>query len=202
MRALWIVAGVLLILFLLSLIRVGGMVDYAAGGLTVRLLAGPLHMTVFPFPKRKKERPKKEKKEKPDQAPGPDEKAPGGSLDLIKEFLPLVTDAAGSLRRKIRVDRLEMDLTVGAPDPAMAAIAFGGANAALGMLVPLLENAFQIKERRLRTAVDFNAKVPVVAIRAALTLTIGQGAAFALHFGIRALGILLAHRKRREAKSA
>lgn len=201
MRALWIVGVILLVLLCISFIRVGSAVDYSAGGLTVRVLAGPLRVTVFPLSERKRKRPPKEKWEKPKRELGPEEKAHGGSLALVKEFLPLVADAAGHLRRKIRVDRLDMDLTVAAPDPALAAIAFGGANAALGMLAPLLENAFQIKERNLRTAVDFDAKAPVVAIRAALTLTIGQGAVFAFHFGVRTLKILMAHKKRQGARA-
>ena len=199
-RALWIVVILLLALLLLSLVRVGGAVDYSARGLTVRVLAGPLRITVFPL--RKKKRPPEGERKPSQPRPEAEEPPRGGSLALLREFLPLVTEAAGSLRRKIRVDRLDMDLTVGAPDPALAAIAFGGANAALGMLVPLLENAFRIKERNIRTAVDFNAGAPAVAVRAALTLTIGQGVSFAVRFGLRALKILLAHRKKEGAESA
>ena len=100
------------------------------------------------------------------------------------------------------MDDLDLTLTMAASDPAMAAAAFGGANAILGMVIPLLENNFNIRERKIRTAVDFDRYSPVIAIRAALSLSIGQGIAFAVHFGLRALGLLIKRNREAKAKTA
>jgi hypothetical protein len=52
MRA-WIILGtVLVLLFLLSLVRVGGVLEYSAQGLLVRIRLGRLRLTVFPMRKR------------------------------------------------------------------------------------------------------------------------------------------------------
>ena len=49
MRA-WIILGtVLVLLFLLSLVRVGGVLEYSAQGLLVRIRLGGLGLTVFPM---------------------------------------------------------------------------------------------------------------------------------------------------------
>ena len=102
-------------------------------------------------------------------------------MALVKKFLPLIAEAAGRMKRKIRIDVLRLDLTVAAADPAAAAMAFGGANAFLGMIWPLIEQNFNVQQRCIRTRVDFQAQRPTVVLFAQLTLSIGT----ALHMGIR-----------------
>ena len=63
--------------------------------------------------------------------------------------------AAGSLRRKISVDLLEAHILLAGGDPASVAVAYGSANAVIGMVLPLLEQNFHIRRRDIRTAVDF-----------------------------------------------
>lgn len=202
MDPLLILALVLAGLWLISRIRVGALVDYSAAGLVVKLRLGPFSPTLYPV--RKKER-KKEKRPKPPKPPKPipepaKNHRKGGALDLARRFLPLVAEAAGRLRRKIRIDDLDLDLTVAAPDPAMAAMAYGGSNAILGMFTALLEHNFHVRRSRVRTTVDFTAAAPAVAILAAATLTIGQGLALTLILVCKALKILLAYRKQTSMK--
>ena len=102
-------------------------------------------------------------------------------MALVKKFLPLIAEAAGRMKRKIRIDVLRLDLTVAAADPAAAAMAFGGANAFLGMIWPLIEQNFNVQQRCIRTKADFQAQRPTVVLFAQLTLSIGT----ALHMGIR-----------------
>ena len=70
----------------------------------------------------------------------------------------------------------------------------GGANAVIGMLWPLIEQNFQVKERRLRTAVDFNATAPSVSIFAQATLTLGQAITLGLRLTIRFLKLFMEYR--------
>lgn len=193
MRPWMVLILILLLLWLVSLVRVGGEVDYTAAGFQVRLRVGPLRFTVYPL-KRRRRRPRREKPSKPAPKPAEEERTGGGSLALLRELLPLIAEAAGRLRRKLRVDWLDLELVLAAGDPAAAALAFGGANAALGMILPLLEQNFTIRRRDIRTAVDFDRKTPAVTLRAALTLTIGQGVAFAFHLAWKALPVLLKYR--------
>lgn len=187
----WIVLGsILLVLFFISLIRVGGLVEYSKDGLLAKLKIGPLRLTVYPM----KQKPKKEKREKTEkkkkEAP-PEEppSKPGGLWTQFKAYLPLFADAAGRFQRKIRIDRLYLDFIAAAADPALAAMEYGYANAAIGMIWPLFEHNFKVKERRIRTAVDFNAADPTVYVYAALSLTIGQAAALGLRLAVKFLKI-------------
>ena len=191
----WIILGlIVLALLLLSLVRMGIQAEYSETGFLLKAKLGPFKLTLYP---RKAKKPKKDKAQgKQKKAKKPKEPAPqkGGSLALVKTFLPLIGEAAGQMKRKIRIDVLHLDLVAAAGDPAAAAMAFGGANAAVGMIWPLLEQNFQIKDRRIRTAVDFNARSPVIYLFAQATLTIGQAVAFGGRLGVRFLKLFMEYR--------
>lgn len=184
MTGLKIAAAVLLILGLLSLLRLGGEAEYSAGGLSVWIRVGPFRIHVFPV-KKKREKPKNAGKKKEKKPPHESEKKSGGSLDLVRQYLPLVTEAAGALRRRIRIDRLYLDFTAGNADPARAAMSFGYLNMAVGMIWPLFEQNFEVKGHRIRTAVDFNSPKPAVYISFCFTARLGQLVSFALRFGLK-----------------
>ena len=201
----WIVLGAIVAaLVLLSLIRVGGTVEYSRSGTLVHLRAGPLHIQVYPPKPRKKsgeKKPKRAKKSSKPQEEQPEPK-PGGQLDTLKAMLPFVAVAAGQLRRKVRVDRLLLDVTAAAPDPAMAALSFGGVNAAIGMIWPLLENNFNIGDRRIRTKVDFNLTEPEAYLYAFFSLRVGQAVVLALRLGIRFLKLWSGRNQEQTKKEA
>lgn len=201
----WVVLGAIAAaLVLLSLVRVGGTVEYSRSGVLVRLRAGPLRIRVYP-PRPKKadgqEKPKRVKKKPKPEEEQPEPK-PGGQLGPLKAILPLVADAAGQLRRKVRVDRLLLDVTAAASDPAAAALAFGGVNAAIGMIWPLLENNFNIGDRRIRTRVDFNLTEPEIYLYGSFSLRLGQAAALALRLGIRFLKLWSGRNQEQTKKEA
>lgn len=201
----WVVLGAIAAaLVLLSLVRVGGTVEYSRSGVLVRLRAGPLRIRVYP-PRPKKadgqEKPKRVKKKSKPEEEQPEPK-PGGQLGPLKAALPVVADAAGQLRRKVRVDRLLLDVTAAASDPAAAALAFGGVNAAIGMIWPLLENNFNIGDRRIRTRVDFNLTEPEIYLYGSFSLRLGQAAALALRLGIRFLKLWSGRNQEQTKKEA
>lgn len=182
MRGLAILCAVLLVLFLLSLVRLGAWVEYSEPGLLVKIKLGPLRVQVLP------RKPKKKREKKPEpELPTPQPQKRGGSLDLVKQLLPTIAEAAGRLKRKIRIDDFRMDLLWSSPDPAACALGFGAANAAVGMIWPLIEQNFKVKDRRIRTAVDFDLGKPTVYLLVCATLTIGQAVAFGIWAAIRLL---------------
>lgn len=189
MTGLKILAGVLLCLFLLSLVRLGGGVKYSQDGLFVRLRFGKISFLVYPRKKRqKREKPRKSQEENPSQEPKEER---GGSLELVRQYLPLVCQAAGELKRKIRVDTLWLDLVVAADNAAAAAMAYGYANMAVGMLWPLIQQNFEVRDPRIKTRVEFNNATPTVYINAALSMRLGQLVGFTLRFGWKFLRIYM-----------
>ena len=198
---------ILVIFWLISLIRVGGRVRYGEAGLFAYALAGPLKIQLFPArPKeekaKKKKKPKKEKKPK-EKKPKPEGQP--GTLSRLMQLLPVVGQACGALKRKIRINDLKVDLIWGGSDPAAIAIGYGQANAALGMLWPLIDNNFKVKRHSFQIGMDYGRTQPAVELEAALTFTIGQIVALAVHYGVKALIIWVRSgrpvKKRQEAMS-
>lgn len=194
---------VVLVLFLLGLVRVGGSAEYCGEGLTARGRLGAFWIPVYPIWKKGRKKPakpkKKEKKrEKEEQKPGTKS---GGSMALVQRMLPLVGKAAGELRRKIRIDKLYLDLTVGGgSDAAGAAMMFGYSNMAFGMIWPIFEQNFEVKDHRFRTAVDFDALSSVIYLNVTFSARIGQLVSFALRFGWKFLHLCLQERQSRNQK--
>lgn len=175
MKVLLVLALIAAVLVLISLIRIGIQVIYVPSGLMLRLKLGPVRMTLLP---RKEKKQSKKKKKEPQNAAA--EEGKRDMLGQIRRGLPLIAEAAGRLKRKVRLDRIYLDVTAAASDPASAALAFGGVNAAVGMIWPLVEQNFNVRDRRIRTRVDFEAARPAVSLDAAATLTIGQAVVLAI----------------------
>ena len=210
----WLIA--LGIIFLLAVLPIGVRIRYDSEGILIRVIAGPVKITVFPLPgkkkKDKKKKPKKKTKEaaaeeenlpKPPQPPKPPkEKKPkeekGGSL---MDFLPLVKvalDFLGDFRRKLRLDNLYLRLILAGSDPCDLAVNYGRAWAALGNLLPQLEKWFVIKKRDIEVECDFEASEILVIARLDLTITLGRLLAAALKFAVRALIEYLKLKKKRK----
>lgn len=189
---------ILVVLWLISLIRVGGRVSYGAAGLFVFLLLGPVKLCLFPAKKEKEgewqPKPKKEKRKKKKpvaadkQKKEPKEGQPGTLARLMK-LLPVAGQACGALKRKIRVDDLRVELIWGGSDPAAIALGYGQANAALGILWPLFANNFKVKRHSFEIRMDYGCTQPAVELQAALTFTIGQIITLGVHYGVKALVI-------------
>ena len=193
MIALVVLVGVLLVLFLITLIRVGGEVEYTDAGVTAQLRFWFFKKVIYPQTDKDAQKPKekrtKKKKKADDEENSPSEKKRGGNLKLLKELLPIGLEAVGSLKRKIRIDKLILQLTWAAKDPASAAMGYGAANAAMGMIYPVLDENFNIKTSELGIGLDFQRTEPEIYANAAITLTVGQLLGLVLHFGIKAIRI-------------
>ena len=187
------------ILFLLAILPLGASVKYNADGPLVRIIAGPVRFTVFPM-KKKENKPKKEKpkvEQKPEPQPASDDKKAADTKEEKKEkggslldFLPLVQvalDLLGNLRRKLRLNRLELKLIMAGDDPCDLAVNYGRAWTAVGNLFPLLERAFVIKKRDIEVECDFTASETLIIARLDITITLGRLIALVVRYGIRAL---------------
>ena len=189
MTFLKVLLAILVVFWLISLIRIGGRVSYGQAGLSAAALAGPFQIQLLPA-KPKKKKPKKPKKEKPPAAEKQEKKpkeGQPGTLSRLMKLLPVVGQACGALKRKIRIDDLELELIWGGTDAAAIALGYGQANAALGMLWPILDNNFKVKRHSFQVDLDYNRPQPGVELTAALTLTVGQIVTLGVHYGGKAL---------------
>lgn len=188
------------IIFLISLIRFGLIVRYNESGLWVMVRFGILKWTLLPLKKKKKQkkhRPKEPEKPSPEQ-----EMRKNGSLEQLQRYLPLISEAAGRFKSKLRVDECDLELIWAADDPADAAMGFGYANAVIGMLWPLIEHNFTIRRRDIRTSVNFDAEKPTIKLHTAVSLRIGQGVIFGAIMGIKLLSVMRKNKKDEKLKEA
>lgn len=203
----WIFLG---IITLLAVLPLGVSVKYDGDGAVVKLIAGPVKITLFPRPKKDK-KPKEEKKAEkqtadqppvqekkaepeivePQKAEEPKAEAPDKkSGGPITDFLPLVRialDMLGAFRRRLRVNLLELKLVMAADDPCDLAVNYGRAWAAVGNLMPRLEKLFVIKKRNIEVECDFEASQTLVTARLDMTITLGRIIATAVVYGVKAL---------------
>lgn len=203
MKVLLIVIGVLL---LLGFLPVGAYARYDRTGPCCVLIIGPLRLQLLPkktqkkekTPKEKKKAPKekkkasKEKKERPKQPVG----------GLIRDFYPFVKlgiALLGCFFRKLRVNLLTLHVGFGgAGDPAKAAIQYGQAWAAIGVLMPQLRSLLRIKKENVSASCDFTSGEMTVYAELKATFFLGDLIAMAIRYGLRALKLLLAMKKRRK----
>ena len=181
---------ILLVLWLISLIRIGGRVRYGQAGLFVTALAGPFKIQILPMKPKKKKKPKKETKPRKEKPPKKKKEPPlgqPGTLSRLMKLLPVVGQACGSLKRKIRIDDLDLELIWGGSDPAAIALGYGQANAALGMLWPVFDHNFKVKRHSFQIGMDYGAAQPMVEAQAAVTLTVGQIVTLGVRYGVKAL---------------
>lgn len=226
----WFVA--LGIITLLAVLPLGVSVKYDKNGAVVRLIIGPIKITLFPRPKTEKKPKNEKKKEEPSTAetvkpePVPAEK--GGPKELpaaeqpaepaktdvptkkqsggpVTDFLPLAKTALemlGAFRRRLRVNVLELKVIMAADDPCDLAINYGRAWAAIGNLQPQLEKFLVIKKRRIEVECDFCASQTLIIARLDLTITLGRILATVVVYGIRALIQFLKINKKRKGGAA
>ena len=193
----------LAILIGLGCLPLGVRLRYDEDGPLAAVLLGRLPIVLYPVPgwlkkltsrekkdgekKPKKEKPKKEKPPKDTVGEGPQ----GGSW---KKFLPLVQlglHFLGDFRRKLRVNRLVLRLTLAGDDPCDLAVNYGRAWAAVGNLLAAMQRAFVIQKRDVEVQCDFLGEETKVVFAMDLTITLGRVLGLLVKYGIRAVTILL-----------
>ena len=205
MRALHILAVVLLVLLLIGQIRVGCRAEFNSEGFFLWARLGKIRIKILPMkPKEEKPqkppKPPKPKKEKKEKLPATLPEKVGGALEYARALLPVALEAAEGLWRGFAIDTLELELTAGSSDPADAAMLYGQANAALGALWYPLTRAFHVKDGAARVKLDFDAPGITVYALASFSLKLGRVVWVGLRAGVKALIGALAARRRLKLK--
>ena len=195
----WAIA--LAVIVLLAILPLGVSARYDEAGPVIRLILGPVRLQVFPGKKKnppREKKPKQKKKPAQTQTKSGKTQSKGGKLS---DFLPIVQtilDFLWDFRRKIRVDVLELKLTMAGDDPCDLAVNYGRAWAALGNLEPQLDRLFIIKEKDMQVQCDFEADDTRILARLDLTITLGRLLALAVRYGVRVLREFLSIMKLRK----
>ncbi len=165
---------VILVLFLLAMIWLGVEVRFSDSQLTVYARVFFIRFRVYPVRRRKK-KPKKDKKGKKTEASEKKRKKKSpGHRPGVRELVDLVLDAAGKLKRKITVTKLNLRYTAGSKDPGDTALQYGRVCAAVGILLPRICEAFKVRSHDVKVNADFEIEKPVIELDAALGMFLWQ----------------------------
>lgn len=203
----WLIA--LGIVVLLLAVPLGISICYDEAGFLVRLMLGSIQIRLFPRRKRNQKKNKKQKKQAPeasaaekveqpadstpksdvtgDAVPEKPQKKRGGELTSFLPFVRIGLDFLDDFRRKLRVKRLDVTLTLACDDPCDLAVSYGRAWAAVGNLMPRLERWLVIRKRNVEVKCDFTAHQPCVLARVDITITLGKLFAAAATLAVRAI---------------
>lgn len=196
---LWILGVLATLLLLLSLIRVGTQVVLKDGSATVDVRLSVFRIRVYPK-KKTGESEKKEKKQKKEKGEG--KKAfPKPSLedimDAAKTLWPPLKKAVGRVRRGIRIDPLDMSLTLsGQEEPDKTVELYGYLHTGMWTVMPVLEAGLDIPDPHLHIGIDFTSAQTAAEGELGLTARIGTLLAAGLTVGIPALRWFLKYRKK------
>lgn len=193
---------ILILLALLLLLRVGVIAEYSEAGAEVALKVVPFSFRIIPgrekSVKEKKEKKKIKKKKNKDK-----EKAKrGGSFDMFMELVPQALDMLGAFRRKLLIKDLRIHFVSAADSPYSAAMNFGYASAAVGMVLPLIENAFNLKHRDITTDVSFTDKSSTIYLKADISILIYQVLYITLAYGFGMLNTYIKFNRRNKHRKA
>ena len=153
---------VLLLLLLLLCARTGIDAIGVNGDVSIEVRYGPVRIPVWPPPRREKGTPsseqqgdahkprKKRKKKKYRYSLNRDELDIGELADLTHRLHSDLTDT-------IQISRLRVRVVIGTDDAAETGMLLGTSAALTGMIVPFLENTFEMKDYHVDVDADFEA---------------------------------------------
>lgn len=198
----YILGGIVLLLVIVWLLRVG--VDVRFGGeLQVTAKIGPVKLVLLPKPEKKKKpqkekKPKKDKKAEKKEKPKEKKKFPFTFAD-IRSALPVLFNALkkalGKIRRRMRIDPLDVCIIFAGHDPVQVAEMYGWANSAMWSMMPQLERLLQIPDPHIHLGTDYEKTSIEAEGRVGISFRIGDLIVIALTLAVPALKWYLHWRK-------
>ena len=164
MTALYIVVGLLAVLFGVSRLRVGVRLQFGEK-LAVAVKIGPKSIAIIPKPERKPQKPKAEKpkQDKPASAK-PRKKTSRAKMEfwdiweLVNAVWLSVQRALRATGKRIRIDPLHLTVIFGGDDPCVVAEMYGAACSGMWSVMPRLEQLAQLPNPEIHLGVDFTAE--------------------------------------------
>lgn len=174
----WIIpVAIVLVIAGLVVLPVGLRVIYDKDGLTAKLLVWffPFKLNITEINEKSLQRRLKTKRkieENPDFQPKLVHM--DGSLRQFFPLLDLYLQLLFNPKYKLRVNLLELKLTMANDDPFDLAMNYGKAQTIIHSLLPQLERIFNIKKKKLDVGCDFLAEEPMLYVRADLRIPLAR----------------------------
>jgi len=185
---------VLAILALFAMIKVGVHVSYDEKKLRLELLISKFRLVLLGDDKPHKPKNKKQKQapKKPKPKQTSPQKKKGKLLEnpwilAVWDYLQDILAVIGKVLRSPTLDVLRLELWVGGGDSEKCAMNYGRICAVLSGVLPMVENTFGVRKRKINVWCCYDRDSIDVSAEAAITVRIYES--FALAFVILGLGI-------------
>lgn len=204
---LWILGVLLALIVLLCLTRIG--VHAIFGGEVLLLDAKVGWFRIHILPAKEPNKKEKERRKETEKAKKPEEKAakkppfPKPSFADIKDaastLWPPLKRALDRTRRGLRIDPLDLGVTIGgSEDPASAAQLYGELYAAVWSAMPVLERLLVIPSPHIHIGINFNETKSKLEGEVGISARVGTLLAVAFTIGFPALKWFLQYKKKKE----
>lgn len=154
------IAVAILLLALLALsVRTGIEAVGVNGEVSIEARYGPLRIPIWPPPKAKRKNKTKTDKAVKQKPPKPSKYKYSFNREAldIGELIELALTLLSELADTLRISRLRVRVRIGTDDAAKTGILLGQSAALTGMIVPFLENTFEMKDYHIDVDADFDA---------------------------------------------
>ena len=171
----------------ISLLPIGVQASYDVNGALLQFRVGPLLLKLYPRDKKLQEESRRRSKGNAGTSATERNAKSGGSLNELLPILRVVRDLLRDFKRKLTIERLEFKLVLAGDDPCDLSVNYGRAWAALGNLMPKLENHFDIRKRNLEVECDYLVEKTTIFLLVDLRMTLGRLLNLAVRHGFRGL---------------
>ena len=192
MIGLWVLGGIAILLGLICCIPVGVTGEYSQESVSVVAHAGPFRILLYPRVQKGKNLNQvkaQDQRQKEYVADIQEENKRGASISMFRELLGMLLEIQAKVRNRMRIRELTLHLMVGGKgdDPAQAAVLYGSAWAAMGNLLPILEQAFRISNREIQIDVNFLEERTTIYAKGVAEISVGAILRMCGYYGIRGL---------------
>lgn len=200
MLLLWILGVLVALGLLISMLRIGVRVTLHQAALTVDVRVGPFCFHIFPGKVKEESKTQDASSRKAStlhKKNGLGRPSVAEIKDLIGTLWPSLKRALGRTRRSIRVDPLQLSVTVGGEeDPAASAQLYGELHGVVWTVMPVLEQLLRIKDPYVHIGIDFNVQETVAEGTLGVSIRVGTILGIVWSFAVPAIRWFLAFRKR------
>ncbi len=163
----WVLLIILVLILLLLIVRIRFRISGDNDGVRAIMRIVFFKMDI---PLDKKEGTPKVKKEKE----APKEKKKGMPMSELKDLIGIALKMFGKALKTIRIDLLKAEVTIASDDAFKTAMLYGTAAAGCGILIPPIENNFNIRKKEITVNADFDAKEMLARFDARVSIAIWQ----------------------------
>ncbi len=185
---------IILVLTVFLLIPIGIDGGYKQNSLILGIKIGPINFKLFPRKtklnfKAQKLKKAKKKKKKPaaELTEGQDEEPKKKKRPDFKQIMDIISIGLKALkrfRRKLNIDYLRIHYTFASDDPFNVAMGYAAANATISAIFPLVDDAFNIRERDFGIYADFCTYKPRIDVWLTATVNLLDLCYIAIAFAI------------------